>query len=272
MTTKIKWSRHRSFLYGCDRSLGVHVLKIGIEIPNLRTCIPGDRSHPYRKDRWRLHFIFVIFQVERKTVMTWCIKELCWIIKLSLKGRFVYGNHVPYCRSHWALPLYCRSHWALSLYCRSFRALPLYCRSLLALPFLQVRLKPAVLWGCCRGFKPYRMVVMYIFIYLLLIQFHRGDICIFVWTVVILTDLAFAYWVYLTHCLIYFFFQILTSYLSVNMTFGWRGGLVLWWRSCCIVTEEYLICVLMYYCWGISDAYFLLYKFSYNVECKYQVV
>ena len=33
---KIKWSRHRSFLYGCDRSPGVHVLKLGIEIPNLR--------------------------------------------------------------------------------------------------------------------------------------------------------------------------------------------------------------------------------------------
>ena len=37
--------------------------KLGISIPNLRTCAPGDRSHPYRKDRWRLHFIFVVFQV-----------------------------------------------------------------------------------------------------------------------------------------------------------------------------------------------------------------
>ena len=36
MTTKIKWSRHRSFLYGCDRSPGVHVLKLEIEIPNLK--------------------------------------------------------------------------------------------------------------------------------------------------------------------------------------------------------------------------------------------
>ena len=35
MTTKIKWNRHRSFLYGCDRSPEVHVLKLGIEIPNL---------------------------------------------------------------------------------------------------------------------------------------------------------------------------------------------------------------------------------------------
>ena len=34
-TSKIKWSRHRSFLYECDRSPGVHVLKLGIEIPNL---------------------------------------------------------------------------------------------------------------------------------------------------------------------------------------------------------------------------------------------
>ena len=33
---KIKWSRHRSFLYGCDRSSGTHVLKLGIEIPNLK--------------------------------------------------------------------------------------------------------------------------------------------------------------------------------------------------------------------------------------------
>ena len=36
MTTKIKWSRHRSFLYGCDRSLEVCVIKLGIEIPNLK--------------------------------------------------------------------------------------------------------------------------------------------------------------------------------------------------------------------------------------------
>ena len=35
MTTKIKWSRHRSFLYGFDRSPEVHVLKLGIEIPTL---------------------------------------------------------------------------------------------------------------------------------------------------------------------------------------------------------------------------------------------
>ena len=33
---KNKWSRHRSFLYGCDRSPGVHVLKLEIEIPNLK--------------------------------------------------------------------------------------------------------------------------------------------------------------------------------------------------------------------------------------------
>ena len=37
MTTKIKWSRHRFFLYGCDGSLGVHVLKLGIKIPNFKT-------------------------------------------------------------------------------------------------------------------------------------------------------------------------------------------------------------------------------------------
>ena len=36
MTTKIKWSRHRSFLYECDRLPGMRVLKLGIEIPNLK--------------------------------------------------------------------------------------------------------------------------------------------------------------------------------------------------------------------------------------------
>ena len=33
---KNKWSRHRPFLYGCDQSLGMPVLKLGIEIPNLK--------------------------------------------------------------------------------------------------------------------------------------------------------------------------------------------------------------------------------------------
>ena len=36
MTTTIKWSRHRSFLYEYDLSHGVRVLKLGIEIPNLK--------------------------------------------------------------------------------------------------------------------------------------------------------------------------------------------------------------------------------------------
>ena len=31
---KNKWSRHRSFLYGCDRSPGTYVSKLGTEIPN----------------------------------------------------------------------------------------------------------------------------------------------------------------------------------------------------------------------------------------------
>ena len=30
----------------------------------------GNSSHAYRKDRWRLFFIFVVIQVERETVMT----------------------------------------------------------------------------------------------------------------------------------------------------------------------------------------------------------
>ena len=33
---KNKWSRHRSFLYGCDQSPEMHVLKLGTEIPNLK--------------------------------------------------------------------------------------------------------------------------------------------------------------------------------------------------------------------------------------------
>ena len=32
------------------------VFLLGISVPSLRTWISGDRSHPYRKDRWRLHF------------------------------------------------------------------------------------------------------------------------------------------------------------------------------------------------------------------------
>ena len=32
--SKIKWSRHRSFLYGCDRSPEAYVLELGTEIPN----------------------------------------------------------------------------------------------------------------------------------------------------------------------------------------------------------------------------------------------
>ena len=31
---KNKWSRHRYFLYGCDRPPGMHILKLGIENPN----------------------------------------------------------------------------------------------------------------------------------------------------------------------------------------------------------------------------------------------
>ena len=34
------------------------VFKLGISIPSLRTRIPGDPSHSYRKDRWRIHLFF----------------------------------------------------------------------------------------------------------------------------------------------------------------------------------------------------------------------
>ena len=37
MTTRIKWSRHRSFLYGCDRSPEMRVLKLRFKIPNFKT-------------------------------------------------------------------------------------------------------------------------------------------------------------------------------------------------------------------------------------------
>ena len=33
---KNEWSRHRSFLYGYDRSPGMHVPKLGIKISNLK--------------------------------------------------------------------------------------------------------------------------------------------------------------------------------------------------------------------------------------------
>ena len=33
---KKKWSRHQSFLYGCDRSPEMRVFELGIEIPNVK--------------------------------------------------------------------------------------------------------------------------------------------------------------------------------------------------------------------------------------------
>ena len=36
----------------------LYYFKLGISIPSLKICIPGHRSHPYRKDRWRLHLYF----------------------------------------------------------------------------------------------------------------------------------------------------------------------------------------------------------------------
>ena len=33
---KNKWNRYRSFLYGYDQSPRKHILKLGIEIPNLK--------------------------------------------------------------------------------------------------------------------------------------------------------------------------------------------------------------------------------------------
>ena len=36
----------------------LYYFKLGISIPGLKICISGDRSHPYKKDRWRLHFYF----------------------------------------------------------------------------------------------------------------------------------------------------------------------------------------------------------------------
>ena len=36
----------------------VSLFWLGISVPNLETRVPGDRSHPYKKDRWRFHFNF----------------------------------------------------------------------------------------------------------------------------------------------------------------------------------------------------------------------
>ena len=63
--------------------------KLGISISSLKTCIPSDRSHPYRKDRWRLHFIFVLIQVERETVMTVNSQQRCQ--KLDMTKLQVYN-------------------------------------------------------------------------------------------------------------------------------------------------------------------------------------
>ena len=41
----------------------VMLFKLGISIPNLRTCATDDRSHLYRKDRWQLLFILMVIQV-----------------------------------------------------------------------------------------------------------------------------------------------------------------------------------------------------------------
>ena len=38
---KLKWNRHRSFLYGCDRSPGTRVSKLGTEIPNQNNDTTG---------------------------------------------------------------------------------------------------------------------------------------------------------------------------------------------------------------------------------------
>ena len=45
------------------------VFELGISIPSLRTRVSGGWSHPYRKDRWRFLFIFLVIQVEREIVM-----------------------------------------------------------------------------------------------------------------------------------------------------------------------------------------------------------
>ena len=55
--------------------------KLGISVPNLKTCIPSDRSHPYKKNRWRLHLFLWSSKSWRETVMTawrlhWGLREL----------------------------------------------------------------------------------------------------------------------------------------------------------------------------------------------------
>ena len=82
MTTKLKWSRYRSFLYRCDRPSGTRVLKLWTEIPNLKinwlVCmndleILSSGVHLHVRKDWHLHdanklslvsdFLFLLFSM-----------------------------------------------------------------------------------------------------------------------------------------------------------------------------------------------------------------
>ena len=54
-------------------------LELGLSNPNLKTCLSGDRSHPYRKDRWWLHYILWSSKSWREIVMTaWRLPGDTW--------------------------------------------------------------------------------------------------------------------------------------------------------------------------------------------------
>ena len=76
--------------------------KLGLQTPSLRTCIPGDRSHLYRKDRWRLHFTFWAIQVERETVMTRTFIILFFLGPFHVKKSYWALGHLFLFGSFWA--------------------------------------------------------------------------------------------------------------------------------------------------------------------------
>ena len=57
--------------------------KLGISIPNLKTCLPSDRSHPYRKDRWRLHFYDPSSRAENRYDNDFMLNQVQFMYKRS---------------------------------------------------------------------------------------------------------------------------------------------------------------------------------------------
>ena len=47
------------------------IVELGISVPSLRTCIPGDRSHLYKKYRWWLLLFLWSSKSSRKPLWQW---------------------------------------------------------------------------------------------------------------------------------------------------------------------------------------------------------